>query len=49
MAWGMKDRLFQKLGATEDAIKSYERVLELDPNNSKAKENLLELQNNPGK
>ena len=40
MALGKKGDVLTKLGRTEEAVDSYQRVLELDPDNTKAKEKL---------
>ena len=44
MAWGKKASAFKKLGKKEEAIRCIKKVLELDPKNTWAKENLEELQ-----
>ena len=35
--------LYQQIGKTEKALKTYERVLEVDPENPEAQENYLQL------
>jgi predicted TPR repeat methyltransferase len=40
MAWEKKGKILTKLGRTAEAIASYNTVLELDPDNSNAKEKL---------
>jgi CubicO group peptidase (beta-lactamase class C family) len=45
MAWGKKGYALKKLGKTEEAIQCYKKVLELDPDNTNAKEKLEEMLN----
>ncbi len=49
MAWGKKGAALIKLGNITEAIKSYEKVLELEPQNKNAMEKLKEIQNDQNK
>ena len=43
MAWNIKGTIYMRLDKKEEAIRSFEKTLELDPQNSKAIEMLKEL------
>ena len=43
MAWRRKGTAFQKLGKSEEAIRCYEKIIELDPNDAKTKKDLDKL------
>lgn len=44
--WSTLGEAYMKTGQNELAIEAYEKSLELEPNNTKAKENLIKLKNN---